>query len=216
MVLDLSTHYFGRPPTTVAAADLVELARATLDGFDCTHHAASNLVVELAGDEAVCRTHMVAYHHVPAEPGVVDHATMRGYWQLELRKLGGQLADPPLGCAAHRAVGGIRGRLRARRRPHHVPDLTTVAKGGAPVFYEIRTEHARAGRGAELAAYMDGTVIPLHQELGMHVVGSFTVSDDEDAFVWIRRFDDAAAANASSTPSTGIPDARPWSTPFPR
>jgi hypothetical protein len=61
------------------------------------------------------------------------------------------------------------------------------------VFYEIRTEHARPGRGPELAAYMDGTVIPLHQEMGMHVVGSFTVSDDENAFVWIRRFDDTAA-----------------------
>jgi hypothetical protein len=49
------------------------------------------------------------------------------------------------------------------------------------MFYEIRTEHARAGRGAELARYMDETVIPL-----------FTVIGDEDAFVWIRRFEDAA------------------------
>lgn len=60
------------------------------------------------------------------------------------------------------------------------------------MFYEIRTEHARAGRGAELAGYMDETVIPLHREMGMHVVGSFTVAGDEDAFVWIRRFEDAA------------------------
>jgi hypothetical protein len=60
------------------------------------------------------------------------------------------------------------------------------------MFYEIRTEHARAGRGAELARYMDDTVIPLHQEMGMHVVGAFTVIGDEDAFVWIRRFEDAA------------------------
>lgn len=59
------------------------------------------------------------------------------------------------------------------------------------MFYEIRTEHARPGRGAELAGYMDETVIPLHQELGMHVVGAFTVIGDEDAFVWIRRFEDA-------------------------
>lgn len=90
VVLDLSTHYFGRPPASVAAADLVELARATLEGFDCTHHAASNLVIDLSGDEAVCRTHVVAYHHVPAKPGAIDHCTMRGYWQLELRKLGGR------------------------------------------------------------------------------------------------------------------------------
>ncbi|ANZ41692.1 hypothetical protein BBK82_42845 [Lentzea guizhouensis] len=60
------------------------------------------------------------------------------------------------------------------------------------MFYEIRTEHARTGLGAELAQYMDETVIPLHQETGMTVVGSFTAADDEDSFVWIRRFEDAA------------------------
>lgn len=60
------------------------------------------------------------------------------------------------------------------------------------MFYEIRTEHARAGLGPELALYMDETVIPLHQEMGMTVVGSFTAADDEDSFVWIRRFEDAA------------------------
>jgi hypothetical protein len=90
VVLDLSTHYFNRPPTTVAAADLVELARTTLEGFDCTHHAASNPLVQLSGDEAECRAHMVAYHHVPARSGVVDYCTMRGYWRLKLRKLGGR------------------------------------------------------------------------------------------------------------------------------
>lgn len=60
------------------------------------------------------------------------------------------------------------------------------------MFYEIRTEHARTGRGAELARYLDETVIPLHRERGMDVVGSFTVLGDEDTFVWIRRFADAA------------------------
>jgi SnoaL-like domain len=90
VVLDLSTHYFGRPPATVAAADVVELARTTLAGFDCTHHAATDLVVRLSGDEAECRTHVVSYHHVPAEPGVVDHCTMRGHWRLGLRKRGGR------------------------------------------------------------------------------------------------------------------------------
>lgn len=90
VTLDLSTHHHGRPPTTVTAADLVELARTTLAGFDCTHHAATDLVVQRSGDEAACRTHVVAYHHVPTEPGVVDHCTMRGYWQLELRKAGGR------------------------------------------------------------------------------------------------------------------------------
>jgi hypothetical protein len=60
------------------------------------------------------------------------------------------------------------------------------------MFYEIRTEHARTGRGTELARYLDNTVIPLHQELGMRVVGAFTAVDEPDSFVWIRRFEDAA------------------------
>ncbi|MDS0134604.1 MULTISPECIES: nuclear transport factor 2 family protein [unclassified Amycolatopsis] len=90
VTLDLSTHYHGRPPTTVTADALVELARATLEGFDSTHHTATDLVVQSSGDDATCRAHVVAYHHVPAEPGVVDHCTMRGRWELELRKLGGR------------------------------------------------------------------------------------------------------------------------------
>ena len=58
------------------------------------------------------------------------------------------------------------------------------------MFYEIRTEHARPGRGAELARYLDETVIPLHREHGMRVVGSFTGA--ADTVVWIRRFEDDA------------------------
>jgi hypothetical protein len=60
------------------------------------------------------------------------------------------------------------------------------------MFYEIRTEHARPGLGTELAHYMDQEVIPLHQEMGMNVVGAFTMTGDDDTFVWIRRFENAA------------------------
>ena len=49
-----------------------------------------------------------------------------------------------------------------------------------------------SGDEAELVRYMDETVVPLHQEMGMQVVGTFRVIGDEDAFVWIRRFEDAA------------------------
>jgi len=59
------------------------------------------------------------------------------------------------------------------------------------VWFEIRRETAPPGRGRELARWMVEQVIPLHEKHGMTVVGSFTDADDEDAFVWIRRFADA-------------------------
>jgi len=59
------------------------------------------------------------------------------------------------------------------------------------VFYEIRLETAAPGRGKELARWMDEQVIPVHEAAGMVVVGAFTDTDDEDAFVWIRKFRDA-------------------------
>jgi hypothetical protein len=56
------------------------------------------------------------------------------------------------------------------------------------MFYEMRRETAAPGRGGELARWMDELVIPVHEAAGMVVVGSFTDSDDEDAFIWIRKF----------------------------
>lgn len=58
------------------------------------------------------------------------------------------------------------------------------------MHYEIRREQAVPGRFEELVACMDELVIPLHQEKGMSVVGTFT--DDEGGFVWLRRFADDA------------------------
>ena len=58
------------------------------------------------------------------------------------------------------------------------------------MWYEIRRETARPGRGPDLARWMLEQVIPLHEAGGMTVVGSFTDMDDEDAFVWIRAFRD--------------------------
>jgi hypothetical protein len=58
----------------------------------------------------------------------------------------------------------------------------------AEMYYEIRRERAKPGRGPDLVRWMDEVVIPIHIEAGMDVVGSFVDRDDEDGFVWIRRF----------------------------
>ncbi|URN00790.1 nuclear transport factor 2 family protein [Actinomadura madurae] len=81
MTLDL-TGRSGEPAEELTADEMTEKARTIIDGFACTHHASSNLLIEVSGTTARCRAHMVAYHHVPT-PGV-DHLTMRGYWQLDL------------------------------------------------------------------------------------------------------------------------------------
>jgi hypothetical protein len=58
----------------------------------------------------------------------------------------------------------------------------------AEMYYEIRRERAKSGRGPDLVRWMDEVVIPIHAEAGMDVVGSFVDRDDEEAFIWIRRF----------------------------
>jgi len=76
----------GAPPVTMTADELTDKARLVLDGFPSTHHASSNPLIEVDGDVATCRTHMVAYHHFPTAG--VDFCTMRGYWELELTRTG--------------------------------------------------------------------------------------------------------------------------------
>ncbi len=85
--LDLS-RVFGEPAVDIPAAQLAGQARAVIGGFESTHHATSNAEVTVDGDEARCRAHVVAYHHLPTQDGGVDHCTMRGYWSLELRRVG--------------------------------------------------------------------------------------------------------------------------------
>jgi hypothetical protein len=87
--LDLSG-VFGEPAVDITAAELATQARAVIGGFECTHHATSNIDVAVDGDEARCRAHVVSYHHLPTENGRVDHCTMRGHWSLGLRRDGGR------------------------------------------------------------------------------------------------------------------------------
>jgi SnoaL-like domain len=85
--LDMSRQSDG-PILDVTPEQLADLARATLDGFDCTQHFTANLEMHLDGARARCRVHVIAYHQLLTQPGVTDFCTMRGYWHLVLRKTG--------------------------------------------------------------------------------------------------------------------------------
>jgi hypothetical protein len=64
------------------------------------------------------------------------------------------------------------------------------------VYYEIRRYRTRPGRREEWVRYMEDVVLPFQTSLGMDVTASFTDEEDEDGYVWIRRFEDEAHGKA--------------------
>ncbi|GAA2832445.1 nuclear transport factor 2 family protein [Crossiella cryophila] len=84
VTMDVSEH-LGAPPQELSADDFVAACRTALEGFQSTHHSTSNVIVELAGDHATCRSFMVAYHHVPTDE--VDWLVVRAFWHVDLRRV---------------------------------------------------------------------------------------------------------------------------------
>ncbi|MGW2254790.1 NIPSNAP family protein [Kitasatospora sp. NPDC001660] len=64
------------------------------------------------------------------------------------------------------------------------------------MYYEIRRYQAQPGRRDEWVRYMEDVVIPFQASLGMDVTASFVDAQDEDGYVWIRRFEDEAHSEA--------------------
>ncbi|MEV0787601.1 NIPSNAP family protein [Streptomyces sp. NPDC050423] len=60
------------------------------------------------------------------------------------------------------------------------------------MFYELRRYQTRPGRRAEWVRYMEDVIIPFQTSMGMTVTASFIDEEDQDGYVWIRRFDDEA------------------------
>jgi hypothetical protein len=57
------------------------------------------------------------------------------------------------------------------------------------MFFELRQYRLRPGKREEWIEYMEGEIIPFQISKGMVVVGSFVGEEEEDLYVWIRRFD---------------------------
>ena len=62
------------------------------------------------------------------------------------------------------------------------------------MFYEIRRYIVRSGRRDEWVRYMEQVVLPYQTGKGVDLVASFVDLEDDDAYVWIRRFDDDDSA----------------------
>src|SRR6266545_548701 len=57
---------------------------------------------------------------------------------------------------------------------------------------EVRTYYTVPGARATVLDALRRRSFPAHREIGMKVLGPFPVSDDENAFVWLRAFPDPA------------------------
>jgi hypothetical protein len=57
------------------------------------------------------------------------------------------------------------------------------------MFFELRQYRVKPGKREEWAEFMDKVVIPYQVSKGMVVVGSFVGEEEEDLYVWIRRFE---------------------------
>ncbi|MEZ4859922.1 MAG: NIPSNAP family protein [Caldilineaceae bacterium] len=57
------------------------------------------------------------------------------------------------------------------------------------MFFELREYHCWPGKRDEWAKVMETEIIPFQISKGMVIVGSFVGEQDEDTYIWIRRFE---------------------------
>ena len=58
------------------------------------------------------------------------------------------------------------------------------------MLYELRQYRIKDGRRDEWVRMMEEEIIPFQASLGMVIVGSFTAVEQDDLYVWMRRFED--------------------------
>lgn len=56
------------------------------------------------------------------------------------------------------------------------------------MFFELRMYRMKPGKKEAWIELMEGKIIPFQIAQGMVVIGSFVGEQDEDLYVWIRRF----------------------------
>ena len=57
------------------------------------------------------------------------------------------------------------------------------------MFFELRQYRTRPGMRKRWVEMMESEIIPFQVSKGMVIVGSFIGEEEDDLYVWIRRFD---------------------------
>jgi len=60
------------------------------------------------------------------------------------------------------------------------------------MLFELRQYRMRPGQRDKWVRFMEEQIIPFQTSKGMDIVGSWVGQDEEDLFVWIRRFESEA------------------------
>jgi hypothetical protein len=68
---------------------------------------------------------------------------------------------------------------------HHLQKETTV-------FFELRHYQIRPGQREKWVRLMEEVIIPFQSSKGMVIVGSFIDLQDDNHYIWMRRFEDEA------------------------
>jgi hypothetical protein len=61
------------------------------------------------------------------------------------------------------------------------------------VFFELREYRTHPGQRDNWVRFMEEQIIPFQISKGMVIVGSFVGQEEDDLYIWVRRFDDDAA-----------------------
>lgn len=64
------------------------------------------------------------------------------------------------------------------------------------MHYEIRRYQTQPGRREEWVRYMEEVIVPFQTAQGMDITASFVDDQDENGYVWMRRFENEPDSNA--------------------
>ena len=60
------------------------------------------------------------------------------------------------------------------------------------MFFELREYRTLPGQRENWVKFMEEEIIPFQESQGMTILGSFTGEEEDDLYIWIRRFESEA------------------------
>ena len=82
--------------------------------------------------------------------------------------------------------------MRPARKRFANPPRNPKPKGDRNMFFELREYRTLPGQRENWVKFMEEEIIPFQESQGMTILGSFTGEEEDDLYIWIRRFESEA------------------------